>query len=783
MNINKKIKDILRRIPADINDSSIDAIHQSLHKLYDDAKVADISDEDLAFLQTAFGCQSEDETRKTLALYRVYDERTQIQELLITSLDDCFNTWLSSGDMDKDTIVNFIFDAIMEQPRFQYILASSPEVARSSIDPVALKSRLKKMFNNRIEDESIHYKMGKTALSSAQEVRLGQILQKKRELGLPNSTYDIGFRMSLDLNPLGPPTSDMSLQEVLFPHRHAFRRLGSDVKDSRVVKQYQLSKDTAHNYRAILESSDISYETRIGFLSAISPTLIRHASNKDQARETIADFNKYMLDPASSGYRSGMTKLIADSLLDGDTVVALHLTKEESMLFDGFPGITALTAATKALPITEHGREVDEIKWYELENNKDLIESGRVYFSPEGQLQSWDPVTNAFKDMDTESRVFKGASKEAGLIITTDQKMYCFDHLYGRENSRGLIAFHSMISSGRPVMYAGSIKVTNGKIKYISDLSGHFKPRSSSLQHLAIYLANHNMLTTDISTNGIGVGSTKLVSLFKKTFQAQPALEDLLAAPDLTETGKQCIVKIVRHSIKSYDQKMNHMIKRLLEEEPCSVLEHVVDFSLQQKIDHIKKIRLLLKEPLWDSLRAEIALDNPADEQSLLQQVLQQVETVATPPPQTWWQKKTRKVRKGLATLFNMPTPEDIDPHKRNTIDRISKFLTSLHSIVDPEVFKHLITKYQTSYPELKTEITCIQTTLESSLLDSVPIAEGWEILERNDASPNTFTSATHAPHSASSLRPSAPTPRMGHPPTKDQASDGVTTQRKKGQG
>ncbi|MCP8352401.1 hypothetical protein [Candidatus Synchoanobacter obligatus] len=579
MNINEKTNEIIRRVPADISDSSIDAIHQSLHKLYDDAKLVDISDEDLAFLQTAFGCQSEDETKKTLALYRVYEERTQIQEDLITSLDDCYNTWLSSGDMDKDTIVNFIFDAIMEQPRFQYILASSPEVARNSIDPVALKSRLNKLFNNRIEDESIHFKMKSAVLTSAEKTRLDQIMQRKRELGFPNSTYDIGFRMSLDLNPLRPPTPDMSLQEVLFPHRHAFRRLGSDVKDSRVVKQYKLSGSTAFNYTAILESSDISYETIIGFLSAISPTLIRHASNKDQARETIAAFNKYMRDPAS-GYPIRMTELLVGSLLNGVTVVTLHLTKKESMLLNGLPGITALTTAAKALPITEHGREVDEKKWLELENNKALIESGRVYFSPEGQLQSWDSSTNAFKDMDTEKSKFKHKSKEAGLIITTDQEMYCFDHLYGGKNSRGLIAYHSMISSGRPVMYAGSIKVTNGKIKYISDLSGHFKPRSSSLIHLAVYLANHNVLTTDILTKSRqGFDNKKLVSLFKNPSQAHLALGDLLAAPDLTDTGKQCIAKIVRNSIKFYDKNMN------------------------------RRIRRLLQEPLWSNLRMEFALN------------------------------------------------------------------------------------------------------------------------------------------------------------------------------
>ncbi|MBD0391760.1 hypothetical protein IC220_04810 [Wolbachia endosymbiont of Pentalonia nigronervosa] len=109
------------------------------------------------------------------------------------------------------------------------------------------------------------------------------------------------------------------------------------------------------------------------------------------------------------------------------------------------------------------------------------------YFTPEEQaehtldLNKGDgKLYNAKGELyDTTDKISKGKKGYVAYVITLDGRLITHEHVnVGKSNHAYR---HSTLAGGEPVLCSGLMVVKNGKIKYIDNNSGHYKPRSANL--------------------------------------------------------------------------------------------------------------------------------------------------------------------------------------------------------------------------------------------------------------------------------------------------------------
>lgn len=111
------------------------------------------------------------------------------------------------------------------------------------------------------------------------------------------------------------------------------------------------------------------------------------------------------------------------------------------------------------------------------------------YFTPEEQAEhTLHPkkkdgefkLYNAKGELyDTTDKISKGKKGYVAYVITLNGRLITHEHVnVGKSNHAYR---HSTLAGGEPVLCSGLMVVKNGKIKYIDNNSGHYKPRSANL--------------------------------------------------------------------------------------------------------------------------------------------------------------------------------------------------------------------------------------------------------------------------------------------------------------
>lgn len=107
-------------------------------------------------------------------------------------------------------------------------------------------------------------------------------------------------------------------------------------------------------------------------------------------------------------------------------------------------------------------REQNEHALYIGEENKDL-----KLYSLEGKLY------------DTRGKISKTMKDCVAYVMTLDGRLIVHEHI-----NVGKIEYsyrHSTLAGGKPVLCSGLIKIVDGKIAYIDNNSGHYKPKQANL--------------------------------------------------------------------------------------------------------------------------------------------------------------------------------------------------------------------------------------------------------------------------------------------------------------
>lgn len=140
---------------------------------------------------------------------------------------------------------------------------------------------------------------------------------------------------------------------------------------------------------------------------------------------------------------------------------------------------------------------VERIEW--------LVPSseGTMMAMPIDNLLSKEGLT-PFDTMRLNGKPGVGEGQTAAYVWTRCGSLLAGDH---QENK----LHHSSFVSGDSVRCAGMIKVEQGKVSYVSNNSGHYKPSNENLRQFCSWLRDRNVLTPDVKITEMRPGDAAAV--------------------------------------------------------------------------------------------------------------------------------------------------------------------------------------------------------------------------------------------------------------------------------
>lgn len=147
-----------------------------------------------------------------------------------------------------------------------------------------------------------------------------------------------------------------------------------------------------------------------------------------------------------------------------------------------------LKSPISAWPMSLHGRGIDS--QHKIATSKNSIK----LLTKNGQLYTFNTKNRTFHKASTSLMNYKNSPNNAGLIITLDGSIHIFNHTKGQEIQDK--HFHSMVTSGQSVLFAGSIQIVDGYITMLTSTSGHYQ--SSYTLEFLLFLSEKNLLHSNI---------------------------------------------------------------------------------------------------------------------------------------------------------------------------------------------------------------------------------------------------------------------------------------------
>jgi len=134
---------------------------------------------------------------------------------------------------------------------------------------------------------------------------------------------------------------------------------------------------------------------------------------------------------------------------------------------------------TKERKIFESNARVKYFTPEEQAEHTKIAYKGRLYADLIPEMEGNKLKGFKGKPYDTAGEISKGEKDCVAYVITLDGKLVTHQHINVNEGE--LACRHSTLAGGKPVLCSGLMKVKEGKITYIDNNSGHYKPTSANL--------------------------------------------------------------------------------------------------------------------------------------------------------------------------------------------------------------------------------------------------------------------------------------------------------------
>ncbi|WCR58909.1 MAG: hypothetical protein PG978_000323 [Wolbachia endosymbiont of Ctenocephalides felis wCfeF] len=161
---------------------------------------------------------------------------------------------------------------------------------------------------------------------------------------------------------------------------------------------------------------------------------------------------------------------------------------------------------------------------------------------------------------DTAGEISKGEKDCVAYVITLDGKLVTRQHINVNEGE--LACRHSTLAGGKPVLCSGLMKVVDGKITYIDNNSGHYKPEPANLYKAVKKLEGLFAKDAKVVCLPYWVSLQKQIPLVRKIVPTkQEPIEEFLSR--MEQKGKDGLTKYeryfkrVKECNEQYEQKLS----------------------------------------------------------------------------------------------------------------------------------------------------------------------------------------------------------------------------------
>ncbi|GFR19809.1 uncharacterized protein TNCT_303261 [Trichonephila clavata] len=198
----------------------------------------------------------------------------------------------------------------------------------------------------------------------------------------------------------------------------------------------------------------------------------------------------------------------------------------------------------------------------QIEHTK-ITYKGKLYIDLMPEIEG--NKLKGFKDKlyDTTDKISKGEKGCVAYVITLDGKLVTHEHI--NVNKSEWAYRHSTLAGGRPVLCSGLIKVVNGKITYIDNNSGHYKPESANLYNAVKKLEGLFSKDAKVVCLPYWVSLQKQIPFIRKIIPAkQEPVEKFLQR--MEKKGKDGLTQYERHfkGVKECNEKYSDKLESQL---------------------------------------------------------------------------------------------------------------------------------------------------------------------------------------------------------------------------
>ncbi|MFT4313963.1 MAG: hypothetical protein AB3P11_02455 [Wolbachia pipientis] len=194
---------------------------------------------------------------------------------------------------------------------------------------------------------------------------------------------------------------------------------------------------------------------------------------------------------------------------------------------------------------------------------------------------------------DTTDKISKGKKGCVAYVITLDGKLVTHEHINVNE---GEWAYrHSTLAGGRPVLCSGLMKVVNGKITYIDNNSGHYKPESANLYNAVKKLEGLFSKDAKVVCLPYWISLKKQIPLIRKiTLAKREPVEKFLER--MEKKGKDGLTQYERHfkRVKEFNEQYEQKLLLASYKSPTSELSYKPAIHKKHRLKYSEYINLHL---------------------------------------------------------------------------------------------------------------------------------------------------------------------------------------------
>lgn len=194
---------------------------------------------------------------------------------------------------------------------------------------------------------------------------------------------------------------------------------------------------------------------------------------------------------------------------------------------------------------------------------------------------------------DTTDKISKDEKGCVAYVITLDGKLLTHEHI--NVNKSEWAYRHSTLAGGRPVLCSGLMKVVNGKITYIDNNSGHYKPESANLYNAVKKLEGLFSKDAKVVCLPYWISLKKQIPLIRKINLAKrEPVEEFLER--MEKKGKDGLTQYERHfeKIKEFNEQYEQKLLLANYKSPTNELSYKPTIHKKHRLKYSKYINLRL---------------------------------------------------------------------------------------------------------------------------------------------------------------------------------------------